>query len=181
MDNQFFFSSTTSSLFDTYLIYGIIGLLIFIAIIGLIILLATSCCCCCLSPASCCFCCCRHHRHSSYKLRERSKQSEALGNNDSKTIAFIRRHPSDVADFSQLYDSCPHLINSKVMTTTGVNMETSCTTIDTLVSPISTCSSFRSFMDSGTLPKDTKRKFLFGVKNRQIVRFYFFNSSNCTK
>jgi hypothetical protein len=158
MDNQFFFSSTTSSLFDTYLIYGIVGLLIFIALIGLVVLLATSCCCCycCLSPTSRCFCCYHHRRHSSYKLSQRSKQSRILGNSNSKTAAFVRRQPSDVADFSQLYDSCPHLINSKAMT----NMETSCTTIDTLVTPISACSSFRSFIESGTLPKDAiKRKF----------------------
>jgi hypothetical protein len=155
------FSFPSSSLFDTYLVYGIIGLLIFIAIIGVIVLLATSCWCCycCLSPTSCCLCCYSNRRHSSYKLRQRSKHSGESQNNDSKKISFIRRHPSDVADFSQLYDSCPHLINSKAMTSTGANMDTSCTTIDTLVSPISACSSFRSFAGSGTLPKGNKRKF----------------------
>jgi hypothetical protein len=158
MDEPFFFSSiSSSSLFDTYLVYGIIGLLIFIAIIGLIVLLATSFCCCycCFAPSSCCLCCYSNRRHSSYKLRQ---NVDRLGNNDSKKISFIRRQTSDVADFSQLYDSCPHLINSKAMTPTGTNMDTSCTTIDTLVSPISACSSFRSFVGSGTLPKDNKRK-----------------------
>ncbi|CAF3149036.1 unnamed protein product [Rotaria sp. Silwood2] len=156
MDEQFIFS-TSSALFDTYLVYGIIGLLLFIAIIGLIILLATSCCCCycCLPPKSCCLCYHHSRRHSSYKLRQKLKHPDESVNGDSKKIAFIRRHPSDVADFSQLYDSCPHLINSKAMTT-STNMDTSCTTIDTLVSPISPCSSFRSFIGPGTSPNDKK-------------------------
>ncbi|CAF3642682.1 unnamed protein product [Rotaria sp. Silwood1] len=157
MDEQFIFS-TSSALFDTYLVYGIIGLLLFIALIGLVILLATSCCCCycCLSPRSCCLCYHHRRRHSSYKLRQRPNHPSGSSNDDSKKIAFIRRHPSDVADFSQLYDSCPHLINSKAMTTTSTNMDTSCTTIDTLVSPISPCSSFRSFIESGTSSNENK-------------------------
>lgn len=169
MDEQFFFSPTSSSFFDTYLVYGIIGLLIFIAIIGLIILLSTSCCCCycCLSPTSCYFCCYHNHRHSSYKLRQRSKNLGRLSNGDSKKFAFIRRRPSDVADFSQLYDSCPHLINSKATTT----MDTSCTTINTLVSPVSPCSSFRSFNGSGILPKDINCKFLFSKLFNDIPIF----------
>ncbi|CAF2214316.1 unnamed protein product [Rotaria magnacalcarata] len=154
MDEQYVFS-TSSALFDTYLIYGIIGLLLFTAIIGLIILLATSCCCCCLCPKSCCLCYHHHRRHSSYKLRKRSKDLEGSINGDSKKNAFIRRHPSDVADFSQLYDSCPHLINSKVMTT-STHMDTSCTTIDTLISPISPCSSFHSFIGQATSTNNTK-------------------------
>jgi hypothetical protein len=163
MDEQYLFSSTTSSFFDTYLVYVIVGLLIFIAIIGLIILLSTSCCCCycCLSPTSFCFCCRHNRRHSSYKLRQKCSHAGKSGSDDSKKLAFIRRHPSDVADFSLLYDSCPHLINSKAMSNTSTNMDTSCTTIDTLVSPVSQCSSFRSFIESGTLPKDIKCKFLF--------------------
>ncbi|CAF1192249.1 unnamed protein product [Rotaria sordida] len=157
MDEQFIFS-TSSALFDTYLVYGIIGLLLFIAIIGLIILLATSCCCCycCLCPKSCCLCYHHNRRHSSYKLRQQLKHKDGSNNGDSKKITFIRRHPSDVADFSQLYDSCPHLINSKAMTTSNTNMDTSCTTIDTFVSPISPCSSFRSFVGSGTSSNDNK-------------------------
>jgi hypothetical protein len=163
MDEQIFFPTISSSLFDTYLVYGIIGLLILIAIIGLLVLLATSCCCCycCLSPTSWCLCCYHSRRHSSYRLSQKSKHSEKSENNDSKRNAFIRRCPSDVADFAQLYESCPHLINSKTTTTTtptSTNMNTSCTTIDTIVNPISPCSSFRSFIESGTLPKDNKRK-----------------------
>jgi len=158
MNEQFFFPPISSSLFDTYLVYGIIGLLIIIAIIGLFVLLTTSCCYCCLSPTSSCLCCYHNRRHSSYKLSQKSKHSEGSENKDSKRKAFIRRHGSDVADFSQLYDSCPHLINSKVMTTPCMNMETSCTTIDTLISPVSPCSSFRSFIESGTLTKEKKCK-----------------------
>jgi len=167
MDEQFFFPSISSSLFDTYLVYGIIGLLILIAIIGLFVLLATSCCCCycCLSPTSCCLCCYHNRRHSSYKLSQKSKHSKGSENENSKRNAFIRRHTSDVADFSQLYDSCPHLINSKAMITTGMNMETSCTTIDTFISPVSPCSSFRSCIESGTLSKDNNRK--IKIKNLQ--------------
>ncbi|CAF0730546.1 unnamed protein product [Adineta steineri] len=158
MDEQLFFSSTSSSLFDTYLVYGIIGLLTLIAIIGLIILLSTSCCCCycCLSPTSCYSCYFHKRRHSTYKVRQNSKHPEKLGNKDTKPISFIRRKSSDIADFSQLYDSCPHLINSKLMTPTNANMDTSCTTIDTLVSPVSPCSSFRSVVVSGAVPPDNK-------------------------
>ncbi len=166
MDEQFFFPSISSSLFDTYLVYGIIGLLILIAIIGLFVLLATSCCCCycCLSPRSCSLCCHHKRRYSSYKLSQKSKES---GKDNLKRNAFIRRHPSDVADFSRLYDSCPHLINSKAMTTTpNTNMDSSCTTIDTLVSPVSPCSSFRSFIQSGTIPKDN-----IGKINRENIEF----------
>ena len=162
MDEHVFFPSISSSLFDTYLVYGIIGLLLLIAIVGLFILLATSCCCCycCLSPTSCYLCCYHNRRHSSYQLTKKSKRSGKLENNDLKPNAYIRRRPSDITAFSQLYDSCPHLINSKAtMTATpNVNMNTSCTTIDTLVSPISPCSSFRSFIQSGTLPNDNQRK-----------------------
>jgi len=160
MNEQVFFPTISSSLFDTYLVYGIIGLLILIAIIGLFVLLTASCCCCycCLSPTSFCFRCRHNRRHSSYKLRQKCKHAGKSGSDDSKKLAFIRRHPSDVADFSQLYDSCPHLINSKATSNTSTNMDTSCTTIDTLVSPVSQCSSFRSFIESGTLPKDKKRK-----------------------
>ncbi|UJR30081.1 hypothetical protein I4U23_017623 [Adineta vaga] len=157
--NEQFVLSSTSSLFDTYLIYGIVGLLTLIAILGLVILLCTSCYCC-FSLSPCSFCCLRNHRHSSYKLRRRSEHLNKTGRNDSKKIGFIRRHPSDVADFSQLYDSCPHLINSKAVAPTGPNMETSCTTIDTIVNPVSPCSSFRSFLGSGTLPKDNKPSLL---------------------
>ena len=175
MDDQFFFS-TSSSLFDTYLVYGIIGLLIFIAVLGLIVLLATSCCCCycCSSSRLCCFCCNYNRRHSSYKLRQQSKYSDGLGNGDSKTAAFLRRHPSDVADFSHLYDSCPHLINSKAMTTMSSNMDTSCTTIDTLVSPISPCSSFCSFMTSGTSTNDTKGKLHAERPTKVFFSFFFY-------
>ncbi|CAF0841544.1 unnamed protein product [Didymodactylos carnosus] len=58
------------------------------------------------------------------------------------TFVRVHRHSSDV-DFSQLYDSCPHLINAKAS-----HMNTSCTTIDTVVYPTSPCSSFRSFANS---------------------------------
>lgn len=168
MNEQFFFPQISSSLFDTHLVYGIIGLLIIIAIIGLLVLVTTSCCCCCFSPTSRCLCCYHNRRHSSYKLSQKSKHSGGSGNKDSKRKAFIRRHGSDVADFSQLYDSSPHLINSKAMTTTGMNMETSCTTIDTLISPVSPCSSFRSFTQSGTLSKENKRK-IKKTKNKRIL------------
>ncbi|CAF1641144.1 unnamed protein product [Adineta ricciae] len=157
-DQSLFFTTSSSSFFDTYLVYGIVGLIILIAVLGLVILLCTSCCCCycCLSSASRSCCCLQNRRHSSYKLRERAKRLTQSTNGDSKKIGFIRRHPSDIADFSQLYDSCPHLVNSKAMTPTGANMETSCTTIDTIVNPVSPCSSFRSFVGSGTLPKENK-------------------------
>lgn len=160
MNKQFFLPtiSLSSSLFDTYLVYGIIGLLILIALIGLFVLLATSCCCCycCLSPTSCCY----HHRrrHSSYHLSNKSKRVE---NNEPKRSVFIRRFPSDVADFSQLYDSYPHLINNKAtVASTTPNLNASCTTIDTIVSPISPCSSFRSNIEPGALPNDQKCKYV---------------------
>lgn len=180
MDEQDFFS-TSSALFDTYLIYGIIGLLLLIAMIGLIILLATSCCFCycCFCPRSCCIW--HHHRrHSSYKLRQKAELVGGTDNNDSKKIVFIRRHPSDVADFSQLYDSCPHLINSKVMTT-STNMDTSCTTIDTLISPISPCSSFRSFAGQGTAANDNKRKSIKEARHAFLNKNNSLNSCHCTK
>lgn len=172
MNEQFFFPSISSSLFDTYLVYGIIGLLILIAIIGLFVLLTASCCCCCyccVSPTSCNLCCYSNRRHSSYKLTQKFAHSDKLGNENSKRNAYIRRQTSDVADFSQLYDSCPHLINSKAMPTTSINMDTSCTTIDTFVSPVSPCSSFRSIIESGTLANENKRK----IYNKHNLKSYF--------
>jgi hypothetical protein len=175
MNEQIFFPTiSSSSLFDTYLVYGIIGLLILIAIIGLLVLLATSCCCCycCVSPTSCCLSCYHSRRHSSYRLSQKSKHLGKSETNDSKRNVFIRRCPSDVADFAQLYDSCPHLINSKATTNTSTNMNTSCTTIDTFVSPISPCSSFRSFIESGTLPEDNKRKMKIFIEIFSGVFFF---------
>ena len=169
MDDRYAFASPASSLFDTYLIYGIVALLLCVALIGLIVLLATSCCCCgCDSPSiSCCFH--RRRRHSSYKLRGGSKGSRKVAPHEKSKLAAVRRHPSDVADFSQLYESCPHLINSKAMSSKPplpVHLETSCTTIDTLVSPISPCSSFRSFV----LPNEIKRRcFHFSFPQRCVV------------
>ena len=170
MSDQYLFSLTTSSLFDTYLIYGILVLLIAIALIGLIVLLATSCCCCyCYSSfLSCCFSCYQNHRHSSYKLRQKTKQSLRLSENETSTIAFVKRRPSDVASFAQLYDSCPHLINNKAMTKTHVNMDASCTTINTLISPLSPCSSFRSFVESDSISKGTKRRILRVIRTASI-------------
>jgi hypothetical protein len=156
IEEQLYFPSTSSSLFDTYLIYGIIGLLLFIALIGLIVLLTTSCCCfyCYFSTPSCCY----HRRHSSYKLSKISKQQER--NQRTKKTIFIRRYPSDVTDFSQLYDSHPHLMNNKAMIQTGINnqnKDTSCTTINTLITPISPCS---SFIEPSILFKNNQSKIL---------------------
>jgi hypothetical protein len=146
INNQLFYSLTEPSLFDTYLLYGIIGLLIFIALVGLVVLVITSCCC--FYSIPWCSCCCYHRqRHSSYKLNENSKEQQ-----DMKKILFIKRHSSDITDFSQLYNSNPHLINSKSMITTGItnrNLDASCTTLNSLFTPISPCSSFRSFIESG--------------------------------
>jgi hypothetical protein len=137
-----------SSLVDTYLVYGIIGLLILIALIGLIILLTTSYCCmyCYFHPSSSYFCCYHRHRHSSYKLNKKREEQE-----NTKKISFIKRHSSDITNFSQLYNSSPYLINNNALITTGVNnknLNTSCTTINTLVTPIPPCS---SFTESGIL------------------------------
>ena len=174
MDKQFFFPSTSSSsLFDTYLVYGIIGLLILIALIGLLVLLATSCCCCycCLSPTSCCY---HRRRHSSYQLAEKSKR---LDNNEPKRSVFIRRFPSDAADFSQLYDSYPHLINNKATAaSTTPNLNASCTTIDTMISPISPCSSFRSNIEPGALPNDQKCKNTFKEQENIFILFAFHSA-----
>ena len=184
MNGHYFFPSISSSLFDTYLVYGIIGLLIVIAIIGLVVLLATSCCCCgycCLSSRSCSLRCCCNRRHSSYKINKKSKHSDGSKAENSKRLTFIRRHSSDMADFSQLYDSCPHLINSKAMPSKTTNMETSCTTIDTIVSPISPCSSFRSLVQSGTVLQDNKRKIRIKIIEFLQYLLIFLNSFSCTK
>ena len=167
MDDRFIFSSTSYSLFDTYLVYGIISLLTMIAFVGLIILLATSCCCsvCCYSRSNFCYLPCFHHhsRHSSYRLRQNTKPVRKLSNHDRTTLAYVKRHASDVANFSHLYESCPHLVNSKAMNaklaSNVPNMETSCTTIDTLISPLSPCSSFRSFGGSVSTPNQFHRRF----------------------
>ncbi|CAF0772692.1 unnamed protein product [Didymodactylos carnosus] len=120
---------------DAYLIYVVIGFIVIISIFGLIVILITTfCCCCCHSY------CCGKERRSSYKL-DRQKPNKTSGKK-SKTFARVPRYPSDV-DFSQLYDTGPHLINTKAS-----HMDTSCTTIDTVVYPISPCSSFRSFANS---------------------------------
>ena len=154
MGGHVLFSSISSSSFDTYLVYCIIGLLILMALIGLCILLTTSCCCCycCLTSLSSCY---PSRRHLTYKLNE----NKSSNNSDQpKRLTFIRRQSSSLTDFNQLYDSCPHLINSKVVTNKSTNMETSCTTIDTVVTPASPCSSFRSVAQSGTLNKENKRR-----------------------
>jgi hypothetical protein len=144
-DNQSFYSLTDSSLFDTYLLYGIVGLLVFITLIGLVILFITSCCWCFYS-LSFCFCCYHRHRNLSYKLNERFRKQK------NTKINFIKRRGSDITDFSQLYDSCPHLINNKAVLKTGINnrnLDTSCTTINTIVTPVSPRGSIRSFIESG--------------------------------
>jgi hypothetical protein len=146
IDNRFFDFSTDTSLFDTYVLYGIVGLLIFIASIGLIILIVTSCCWCFYS-LSFCFCCYHRHRHLSYKINQRFQ-----GENHRAKISCLKRQPSDITNFSQLYDSCPHLINNKAMLTPGINnhnMDTSCTTINTSSHPTTPPGSIRSLKDSG--------------------------------
>ena len=103
------------TLFDTYLIYLIIGLILFVALIGLLVLLSTSCCCfyCFFYSASTCLCCCYHHRRQYSLNRVGKQQAEPI---KGRTIRrALRRRASDLTDFSQLYDSCPHLINSKAM------------------------------------------------------------------
>jgi len=147
-DNQLFYSSIDSSLFDTYLLYGIIGLLIFLGLIGLIVLFITTCCWC-FKSLSFCFCCNHRQRHLSYKLNKKLKQQE-----NTKKIAFIKRRSSDITDFSQLYDSCPHLINNKAILKTGINkkkFDTSSTTMNTVVTPLSSGRSLRSLIQSGKL------------------------------
>lgn len=157
MAGHVMFSSISSSSFDTYLVYCIIGLLILMALIGLCILLTTSCCCCycCLTSLSSCY---PSRRHLTYKLndKKRSNDSDPSKTDQPKRLTFIRRQSSSLTDFNQLYDSCPHLINSKVVTNKSTNMDTSCTTIDTVVTPASPCSSFRSVPQSGTLNRENK-------------------------
>jgi len=145
-NNQSFYSLTDSSLFDTYLFYGIIGLVIFITLIALIAFFITSCCWCFYS-ISFNFCCYKRNRQLSYKLNEKFQKQE-----NPKKINFIKRRSNDITDFSQLYDSCPHLINDKAVLKTGINnqnLDTSSTTINTLVPPTSPRSSLRSFIQSG--------------------------------
>ena len=133
MDNQWF----DSTMFDTYLLYGIIGLLIFLAAIGLIILIITTCCWCIYSISFCCCCCFHRHRHLSYQINnERTPQ---------KKSNFLKRQPSDVVRFSQLYESCPHLIKNQAMIkSSNKYSDSSCTTINTIIQPISPTSSIRS-------------------------------------
>lgn len=102
-----------SSMFDTYLLYGIVGLLIFLAAIGLIILIITTCCWCIYSIS---FCCC-FRRHLSYQLNNHQSSK--------KKTNFLKRQPSDVVRFSQLYESCPHQGMIK-------SFDSSCTTINTI-------------------------------------------------
>lgn len=184
MSDQIFISSIGSSLFDTYLVYGIIGLLLAIAFVGVIVLLATACCCSnCYSSARafCCLNCYRHSlRHSTYRLSQESNHQKRVVQRDKTKLACIKRNTSDVANFSQLYESCPHLINNKAMTTkpqnTNSNMESSCTTIDTIISPISPCSSFRSFatpIPSATPIKSNLDLFLFRKKKTSSFRDFW--------
>lgn len=134
MDNQWF----DSTMFDTYLLYGIIGLLIFLAAIGLIILIITTCCWCVYSISFCCCCCFHRHRHVSYQINnQRSSQK--------KSSHFLKRQPSDVVRFSQLYESCPHLLNNQAM---NKYSDSSCTTINTIIHPISPTSSIQSLKES---------------------------------
>lgn len=146
--DRLFYLFTESSLLDTYLLYGMIGLLLSTALIGLIILLTTSCCYV-YSLSSCCYCACPCRRHSSYKLNKIWQKEE-----NRKKNVFIKRQTSDITDFSHLYESYPHLIRSKTASTTNINNKNfvqSCTTLDTLVNPISPCSSFRSLNKPGLL------------------------------
>ena len=95
---------------DSSLIYAIIGLILFVALLGLLILLSTSCCCfyCFVYSASTCLCCCYHHRRR-YSLNKEPTTGQR------RQRVRLRRRASDLTDFSQLYDSCPHLLNSKAM------------------------------------------------------------------
>lgn len=149
-NNQSLLSFKNSSLFDTYLLYGIIGLLILVTSIGLIILLITACCWCCYS-LSFCFCCYKRQRHLSYKLNKRFQRQE-----NRKKSTYIKRRSNDLTNFSQLYDSCPHLINNKAVLRTGINnpnLDVSSTTINTLLSPILSNDSFPSIIESGKFYK----------------------------
>jgi hypothetical protein len=146
--NQLFRSLTDTSLFDTYLLYGIIGLLVFIALIGLIVLLVTLCYWCCYSISFCC-CCYPRPRHLSYQLNEKYQKEQST-----KKPTFLKRQTSDITDFSQLYDSCPHLINNKAMLKTGINkkkFDTSSTTMNTVITPLSSGRSLRSLIQSSKL------------------------------
>ncbi|CAF2159985.1 unnamed protein product [Rotaria magnacalcarata] len=185
-DDRLFYSLTESSLLDTYLLYGIIGFLIFIAFIGFIVLLATSFCC--FYSISSCFCSCPYPRHSSYKLNERAKKEE-----DKKKHIFLKRHTSDITDFSHLYETYPHLIHSKTTSTANTNnkkFDESCTTINTLVNPISPCSSFRSLNQPASPVKkyadhssqSHKEKINLSVKGVDSRPFTYINNANdCTK
>ena len=142
MDNQWF----DSSVFDTYLLHGIIGLLIFLAAIGLIILIITTCCWC-IYSISFCFCCFHRRRHSSYRINDsRSRRVQPA-----KKKSVLKRQPSDVVRFSQLYESCPHLSNNHAMIkSSNKYSESSCTTINTIIHPTTPpTGSIRSLRESG--------------------------------
>lgn len=143
MDSQWF----DSSVFDTYLLYGILGLLILLAAIGLIILIITTCCWC-IYSISFCFCCFhrRGHRHLSYQINHpRTRRNQP----SKKKSTRLKRQSSDVVRFSQLYQSCPHLIPNQPM---NKYSDSSCTTINTIIHPTtSPTGSIRSLRESGRL------------------------------
>ncbi|UJR16405.1 hypothetical protein I4U23_003308 [Adineta vaga] len=101
---------TDFSLFDTYLVYALIGTLIFIAFIGVLVLLAVSYCC-----LYSYFCCYRRHRHSSYRLND--KVHHERDNRENKSCL-------------QLYETYPYLVNQYPLKNHNIN--TSYTTINTI-------------------------------------------------
>ena len=135
-------SLTKTSLFETYLLCGIVGLLIFIACISLIVFLTTSCYCFYSISSYLGFHHC--HRYSSYELNENIKKQENI-----KKSAFTTGYSNDISTFTELYDSYPNLINSKTAFEKEINnknIDTTYTTINT----ISSKSPHRPFTQTGT-------------------------------
>ena len=138
-----------NNLMDVYFVYGIIGLLVFVALLGLFVLIMTSCCWCCCKSISCC---CRPNRRSSYGLNRKTRLAKDQHVERKKTTNIFRRYPSDITDLSQLYESCPHLINNKAtnqLDTTGRHSDTSFSTIHTVISPIPSADLLNSFIETG--------------------------------
>lgn len=167
MENQWF----DSSVLDTYLLYGILGLLIFLAGIGLIILIITTCCWC-IYSLSFCFCCFhRRRRHVSYQINQtRAGRTQP----SKKKSAFLKRQPSDVVRFSQLHETCPHLIpnhhHQGMIKSSNKYSDSSCTTINTIIHPTTPpIGSVRSLRESGNLSN--------GIYS---FRIFFSTSSTCS-
>ncbi|CAF1337105.1 unnamed protein product [Adineta steineri] len=160
MNNRLFHSFINTPLINTYIVYDLIGYLIFIALISLIILLIILYC-----YIYYYFCHYHHHRYLSYELNEEFPEQESIKNN-----SFIKCHSDDKNHLSQLYNSYPHLIShSPIITTTTEINNQNCTTINTLSS---STTSHSSLIRSDSIVENNQNKLYKTIRKINRMQDY---------